>query len=159
MKNSGIFFLILFSVSVMIAQSPVYPDPDFPTELDSVVVYFDATLGDQGLMGYTGSVYAHTGVITENSTGQSDWRYVSSVWGTADPNFQLESLGNDLYKLVVGYPHEFYGCPETEQILQLAFVFRNASGSITGRDVGGADIFMDFMNQVSQLCLLIQPQM
>ncbi|NQV37084.1 MAG: T9SS type A sorting domain-containing protein, partial [Candidatus Marinimicrobia bacterium] len=72
--------------------------------------------------------------------------YVSSVWGTADPNFQMESLGNDLYKLAIGYPHEFYGCPETEQILQLAFVFRSANGSITGRDVGGADIFMDLFS-------------
>ncbi|NQV37676.1 MAG: T9SS type A sorting domain-containing protein [Candidatus Marinimicrobia bacterium] len=143
MKNSGIFFLILFSVSVMIAQSPVYPDPDFPTELDSVVVYFDATLGDSGLAGYTGAIYAHTGVITENSTGQSDWRYVIGEWGETDQPL-LESLGNDLYKMVVGFPHDFYGCPDTEQILQLAFVFRSANGSVTGRDVGGADIFMDF---------------
>ncbi len=142
MKLRRLLFLCAIA-GMVYSQSPVYSEPGFPSEWDSITVFFDATLGDGGLAGYSGAVYAHTGVITENSTHPSDWRYVDSQWGTADPDYELESLGNDLYKLVIGYPHEYYGCPQSEEILQLAFVFRNADGSVTGRDVGGSDIFMD----------------
>ena len=38
-----------------------------------VTVVFDASLGSGGLIGYTGNVYAHTGVITNNSKNESDW--------------------------------------------------------------------------------------
>ncbi|MBN2814884.1 MAG: Por secretion system protein, partial [Bacteroidales bacterium] len=36
---------------------------------------------------------------------------------------------------------EFYDVPNTEKILKIAFVFRNANAGKTGRDVNGADIF------------------
>ena len=52
-------------------------------------------------------------------------------------------MGENLWKLPIGYPHEYYGMPAGEKILQLAFVFRNSDGTRTGRDVGGADIFYD----------------
>jgi len=121
----------------------VYSDPNFATEIDSITVYFDATQGDQGLMDYTDDVWAHTGVITSNSTHSTDWRYVKTNWGENTSETQLIPLGNNLWKFNIGFPHEYYGVPNSEQILQLAFVFRNHNGSESGRDVGGSDIFLD----------------
>ncbi len=134
--------LLLF-ISTAFSQSPVYSDPNYATEWDSITVYFDATEGDQGLMGFTGDVWAHAGVITTASTGPTDWKYVKTNWGENTDDTQLTPLGNDLWKLDIGFPHTYYGVPNGEQILQLAFVFRNHDGSQTGRDIGGADIFLN----------------
>ena len=52
---------------------------------------------------------------------------------------------------------EFYGVPADEKILKLAFVFRNSGGSVTGRDVGGTDIFYDVSEAATFQLLLSQP--
>jgi 1,4-alpha-glucan branching enzyme len=126
----------------------VVSDPLYSTQYDSIVVYFDATEGDQGLMGYTGDdVYAHTGVITNYSTVPSDWKHVIAAWNVNIPKARLTRISTDYYKLVIGFPREYYAMTDPdEQILQLAFVFRNSTATRTGRDVGGADIFLDLYN-------------
>ena len=136
---------ILTYKQVGIAQV-VHTDPNYATETDSITVFFDATQGDMGLMDYQGDIWSHTGVITSNSTHSTDWRYVKTNWGENTSETQLISLGNNLWKLNIGFPHEYYGAPNNEQILQLAFVFRNHDGSESGRDVGGADIFLDLFD-------------
>ncbi len=135
-------FLCAILVQPIIAQV-VYSDPNYATEWDSITVYFDATEGDQGLMGFTGDIWAHAGVITTASNGPTDWKYVKTNWGENTSDTQLTPLGNNLWKLDIGFPHDYYGVPNNEQILQLAFVFRNHDGSQTGRDIGGADIFLN----------------
>jgi glycosidase len=131
--------ILLFSA---VQAQVVVTIPPFPTENDSIVVHFDATQGDGGLQGWTGDVYAHTGVITNYSTGPSDWKHVIGTWGNNQTQPRLTRIGTDLYELVIGYPRVFYNVTDpNEQILKLAFVFRNPDGNRTGRDVGGADIF------------------
>ena len=44
-------------------------DPAIPLAGEAVTIYFDATEGTGGLAGDTGDVYAHTGVLTDQSTG------------------------------------------------------------------------------------------
>ena len=134
----------------------VYSDPNFATEIDSITVFFNAAMGDQGLMDYTDDIWAHTGVITSNSTHSTDWKYVKTNWGENTSETQLISLGNNLWKLNIGYPREFYGVPNNEQILQLAFVFRNHNGSESGRDVGGSDIFLDLYD-VGVTTIIVHP--
>jgi len=148
----GVLCLMLFSTRFLVAQV-VYSEPPHPTERDSITIYFDATKGDGGLKDYTGDIYAHTGVITNLSATGKDWRYVVTPWpgqgGVANTSKnKLERISTNLYKLTIGYPRTFYishengaTIPGNEQILKLAFVFRNADGSKSGRDVGGADIF------------------
>ena len=136
---------ILTYKQVGIAQV-VDTDANYATETDSITVFFDATQGNMGLMDYQGDIWAHTGVITSNSTHSTDWRYVKTNWGENTSETQLISLGGNLWKLNIGFPHEYYGAPNNEQILQLAFVFRNHDGSESGRDVGGADIFLDLFD-------------
>lgn len=108
---------------------------------DDVTIYFDATGGDQGLLDFDGEVYAHTGVITTESTSGSDWKYVVADWGTADENVLMDREEENLYSLSFNI-RDFYGIPETETVLQLAFVFRNADGSQTARSADGSDVLV-----------------
>lgn len=136
-----IITLIFFSITTLNAQV-VVTIPEFATENDSIKIIFDATQGDGGLQGYFGTVYAHTGVITNYSSSSTDWKHVIGDWGNNSNQPALTNIGPDLYELVIGYPREFYSVTDpNEHILKLAFVFRSANSQLTGRDVGGADIF------------------
>jgi len=147
MVQAPFFNRLIVLICAILAQplfaQVVYSDPSYALEWDSITVYFDAAQGDQGLMGFTGDVWAHAGVITTSSTSPGDWKYVKTGWGENEDDTELIPLGNNLWKLDIGFPHDYYGTPTDEQILQLAFVFRNDAGNVTGRDVGGADIFLD----------------
>ncbi len=134
-----IILFTLLSCWTLLAQV-VTTEPAYATENDAIVVFFHADQGDQGLMGYTkDDVYAHTGVVTDQSNG--NWKYVVADWNVNTSKAKLQWVSTDLWKLTIGDPHAFYGVPSSEKILKLAFVFRNADGSRTGRDTGGADIF------------------
>jgi hypothetical protein len=69
--------------------------PPLPNDQSSIEVIFDASLGNAGLAGYTGDIYAHTGVITNLSTGSTDWKYVKAGWSENIPACKLTSLGNN----------------------------------------------------------------
>ncbi len=140
MKTLTKLFLILFLLSINLIGQVVISNPEFATESDSIVITFDATQGDQGLMGYTGDVYAHTGV----NTNIGNWQHVIESWGNDATQPKLTRIGTDLYQLVIGYPREFYGMTNpSETVNELAFVFRSAGNDgPTGRDVGGNDIFL-----------------
>lgn len=149
MKSLRIFIWIAFVISSLtVSGQVVTTDPFYPVENQSVIIYFDATKGNQGLMNYTGDVYAHTGVITDKSSSPSDWKYVKTNWGQNTPETKLERISANYYKLTLSPSiREYYGVPASEQILKMAFVFR--SGSMVngawkeGKDVGNADIFVD----------------
>lgn len=149
MKNlkTTIFFIAvsaLLSFSFQSNAQLITTYPLFPVAGDSVVLTFDAALGNGGLEGYDGDVYAHTGVITEESGSGTDWKYVKSDWGQNTPETKLERIGDDLYSMNIGPSiREYYGVPQNEQILQMAFVFRSEDSQLTGRDVGGLDIFVE----------------
>jgi len=151
-KQAGLLLLILFA-NLLSAQL-ITSIPPYPTENDSIVIYFNAEFctGEYGdsstsLKGYTDTdVYAHTGVITENGSG---WKYVIAGWNENIEKAKLINVVNNLWKLNIGYLREYYIDHETgdtippyEKVLKLAFVFRNGNGSITGRDIGGTDIFL-----------------
>jgi len=115
--------------------------PSFPTQQDQVTIVYDATQGNGALTGQA-EVYCHTGLITQASSGPSSWQHVQGNWGAADPNVLMTSLGNNLFEIIIDIP-SFYGFPGGTEVYQLAFVFRNADGSIVGRDSDGSDIFYD----------------
>ena len=121
---------------------------------DSIVVIFNAGEGDRGLVGFNGEIYAHTGLITELSQNSHDWRFVIGTWGDNIRQPQLTNIGGDLWQLTIGKVRDFYGVPKGEKVLQLAFVFRSADTQTTGRDVGGADIFIDIFDETPSVVLL-----
>ena len=132
--------------------------PEFPVTDDSVVVYFDATEGTGGLEDFDGTVYAHTGVLTDQSSDGSDWKYVISDWAENIPKNTLEQVEPNLYKLTIAPTiREFYGVPEEETIEQMAFVFRNSDGSREGKATGDEDIFVQ-VYQSSFNVKLVRPE-
>ncbi len=141
-KKFTLFILMAFAGFSLKAQV-VTCSPAFPTANDSVTITFHADQGDKGLMNYSGTdVYAHTGVITNKSTTTSDWKYVKASWSTNIPACKLTKVATNTWQLKIGPSiRSFYGVPSGETIDSLAFVFRNSTGSVTGRDVGGKDIF------------------
>lgn len=141
------FFLILifiFFFALTIFSQVVTTDPEFPTADDSVTVYFDATQGNQALMDYEGDIYAHTGLITENSSSSNDWKYVIAEWTENTEKAKLIKVSSNYYKLQISPSiNEFYGVAEGEEVFKLAFVFRNSDGSIVAREADGGDIFAE----------------
>ena len=134
-------FLLLIP-SIGIGQI-IISDPTFPTEDKPVTITFDASLGTAGLLDYTGDVYAHTGVITDQSTSTSDWKY-APTWGDNSEKYKLTSLGNNKWQLSITPDiREYYGVTSGEKILKMAFVFRSSDNSKEGKGDGGTDIFVD----------------
>ncbi len=145
------FALITAILAIFAIQLPaqvIIVTPPLPNDQSNVEVIFDAAQGSGGLAGYTGDVYAHTGVITNLSTGTSDWKYVKTNWGVNTPACKLTSLGNNKYKLVIAPSiRSYYNVPASEEIQKLAFVFRSGvqvnSTWLEGKTAEGGDIFYD----------------
>ncbi|MFZ4520307.1 MAG: alpha-amylase family glycosyl hydrolase [Bacteroidales bacterium] len=135
----ALFLLLNTANAQIIVTSPI-----FPTDNDSCTVVYDAALGNGELKNVSPPIYAHAGVITNLSTSPSDWKYVIAPWNVNLPKVLMTPLGNNKYQLKVKPTvRSFYGVPATEQIEKMAFVFRNADGSKTGKNADGSDIFVD----------------
>jgi len=134
-----LFLIFAFAACPALLQAQILNvSPVFPTSSDMVTIIYDATKGNAALVGQT-QIYAHTGVITDQSSNPNDWRHVQGNWGTMDPNVQMTNLGNDMHQISYQI-NSFYGSG-AEIVEQMAFVFRNSDGSIVGRAADGSDIF------------------
>ncbi len=109
-------------------------------------IFVDAIKGNQGLLNYTptSDVYVHIGVITNKSTSSSDWRYVSSVWGSTNPTYQAKYAGNNKwYYVIIGGLRSFFGISDpTETIQKIAILFRNGSGSLKQANADNGDMYV-----------------
>lgn len=116
-------------------------NPPFPTQNDQITIFYDADLGNGALAGVF-PIFAHTGVITNLSTSPTDWRHVQGNWGTSDPNvvMSIEDLQQNIHRITIT-PSTYYGLEPGEVVEKLMFVFRNANGSIVGRNADGSDIY------------------
>lgn len=133
---------------------------------ENVVIYFHADQGNKAMMGLSSStaIYAHTGVITDKSTGNTDWKY-ATTWGTSTGNgsdqakYKLTYVSSNLWKLDIGDIHTFYGVSSGETVKKLAFVFKTAGSSPSkeGKDTGNADIFVDVLAAGLQIELTSNP--
>ncbi len=140
----AVFIITFFQVKAQLITA----DPPFPTEEDAVTITFDATLGSGGLAGYTGDVYAHTGVITTESSSGSDWKHVKAGWTQNIPECKMTNIGPDLWQLeITPSIKDYYNINAGETVLKLAFVFRSSDGSLTGKTETGGDIFYDVYQQ------------
>ena len=142
MRNLLLFlFVAVFQISF---GQIVTTDPVFPTASKPVVITYNAAEGNQGLMDYTGDIYAHIGVITDKSTSGSDWKYVKTSWGENTPETKLTRIDVNLYTLTLTPSiKDYFGVPDGEKILQIALVFRSFDNSQTGRTESGGDIYAD----------------
>lgn len=143
MKRWILVWLMVLAVAATKGQV-VSSVPAFAVENAAVTLTFDATLGNKGLMGFAGDVYAHIGVITNLSTGDSDWKYVKAAWNVNIAACKLTPLGNNKWQLVISPDiRSYFGITNSnETVKKIALVFRSADGSKTGRDTGDKDIFV-----------------
>ena len=136
--------ILLCALSAITTAQIITTDPAVPVASESVTITYDATLGNQGLKDFTGEVYAHTGVLTSESGGNSDWRYVIAEWTENIDAAKMTRIGDNLYTLEISPSiRDFYDVPESETITHMAFVFRSADGSAEGKGEGNADIFVE----------------
>ena len=143
------FVLLLGPVASAGAQV-VETDPSTPVRTDvPVTITFYADRGNEGLEDCECEVYAHTGL----NTSEGDWRYVMDEWATNRAKTKLEQVDENTYELTIPDIREYYSDNNTgfgsvppeseEEIQELAFVFRNADGSLEGKAAGGGDIYVD----------------
>ncbi len=145
MKRKEILLLSAILILARVGFSQVLNcTPSFPTDNDSCTIIYDATLGNGALKDVSPPIYAHTGVITNLSTSLTDWKYVIAGWTENLPKALMTPLGNNKYQLKIKPSvRNYYGVPASEQIEKMAFVFRNADGSKTGKNTDGSDIYVD----------------
>jgi 1,4-alpha-glucan branching enzyme len=151
MKSKLFFFIIIiagFTSAQIVTSTPTYP-----TENDSIVIYFDASQsGASELLNYTGTVYAHTGVYTNKNS--SSWQYVIGTWPVNSTQPALQRLGTNLYKLTIGHPRQFYSITDTSvHITTLNFVFRSSDGTKQTRP----DIIYNLYTAGTYSLVLISP--
>ncbi len=122
---------------------------------ENVSIFFHADQGNKGMMGLAADaeVYAHTGVITNESLTDGDWKHGPAEWGDNDPKYKLTYVDTDLWRLDLGTIAEYYGLEEGEVPYKLAFVFRTGDKKKEGKDVGGADIMLPVAGEGFQLSL------
>lgn len=143
-----LFFFIIFSIVLISStNAQITTNPIFAHDIDSVTIIFNSQDGNGGLKNYNGDIYAHTGVITNNSTSSSDWKYVKTGWGQNIPATKLTKIAPYTYILKISPSiRSYYGVPTTETIKKMAFVFRSETASnngsyYEGKAKDGSDIF------------------
>lgn len=142
----------LLVVSTTLKAQIITTIPAFPTQFDTITIIYDASEGNGDLNNVI-PIYAHTGVITSNSQNDSDWEHVVGDWGTSDPEVVMTPLGNNLHEIVIDVQN-FYSIDVGEEVFQLAFVFRNGSGSIVGREANGDDIYVPLYEEGNSVAII-----
>ncbi|SDC85244.1 DUF4961 domain-containing protein [Niabella drilacis] len=117
-------------------------DKAFPAADENFKLVFDPAKGNKALSSFTGDVYVHAGVITDKSTGNSDWKYVkSSSFTTPDPAAKMTRQANGTYSIDIK-PRTFFSVPAGEKIFKIALLFRNGDGTLVTRNADGSDIYL-----------------
>ncbi len=133
MRLSVLFFSSLFLISITLSAQIVILNPETATAEDSVVVVFDATQGNSGLIG-AAKVYMHSGLVTSGPNG-TDWNFVIGNWGQDDGVGQMTRVPGDSNKWQLSLSPSirmYHNAPEGTNYFRLAMVFRNADGSVKG---------------------------
>jgi glycosidase len=135
-----VLLLTFLSLFTFISKAQILEfNPAFPNINDVVTITYDATQGNAALVGQS-QIYCHAGLITSTSTSPTNWQFVQGNWGTVDPQVAMTNIGNNKHTITIDID-QFYGFPAGTSVLQFAFVFRTANGSIVGRDTDGSDIY------------------
>ncbi len=142
-----LYFLSAFLLFVAASRGQLLSvSPLFPQDTSSISIVVDCSKGNQGLYNYspTSDVYVHTGVITNLSTSNSDWRYVkyNQNFNVANPLLAATYLGANKYQFTIQGIRAYYGVPAGETILKIAILFRSGNGSAVQRNADGSDMYL-----------------
>lgn len=142
-KTLSLFAAMLLAGIAGMSAQVVETSPSILQESSrDVKIIFYADRGNEGLKGYDGDVYAHTGVITSLSASSGDWKY-APTWCDNSPKYKMTRTATNTYELNIGEIRTYYGITNpSETIKELAFVFRNSDGTLQGKTAAGGDIFV-----------------
>ncbi len=138
----------------------VSTDPQFPQENQAFTLTFNAVAGNEALLNYAGDVYIHTGVITNLSSSDADWKYTKTSWGTNTAETKLTRTGTNTYTLSISDIRAYYGVPSGEEILKMVMVFRSdgttpaAPSYLVHKTADESDILVDIYENTLNVKLL-----
>lgn len=155
LKLYGILVGILCSILPgLIHCQVVQIQPRFPKVTDSLTIVYDASRGSAGLKDCT-QIYIHTGLVIAGPTSTA-WTNVPTNWGVDQPKAKMTNLGNNLHQIKY-IPYHYYNVSPSITAYRLAFVFRNRTGTITGKTEQGQDIFMPLYQPGQQAVSILDP--
>ncbi|MBN2820353.1 MAG: hypothetical protein JXP36_15370, partial [Bacteroidales bacterium] len=135
MKLKTITGLILFILSSMIVSAQkISSTPSAPTVIDEVTVQFDISQCQRkDLLGFTGEVYAHTGVFIE---GGSNWDHVIAGWSENIEKAKCTRVSDNVYELsITPSVSAYYNIGAAEKVISMNFVLRSADQSKQTEDL------------------------
>lgn len=106
--------------------------------LDSLRITYDASQGVSGLSG-SPKVYMHSAI--QEVPFNTDWLYPVGNWGVDDGIGEMTNIGGEMWEITI-HVESYYGYPGGTNVNGLWMVFRNADGSLTGKDNNDEDIFL-----------------
>lgn len=133
--------LLLCSYLIFPAWAQITTNPVHPLSNSDLEIIFDAGKGNKALYGINENIYFHAGLITSTSTGNNDWKFVQGNWGKSDPQFIMENLGGDKYRLIIN-PQQFFHVDSTVDVFQIAMVFRDAKGEKVAKTESESDFLI-----------------
>jgi glycosidase/nitrous oxide reductase accessory protein NosL len=138
---------ILFAVTTKtFSQRLLSWTPEFPNDNSNLTFTIDCTKGNQGLLNFEGgnssNIFMHVGVITNLSTGPSDWRYVKFAWGTTPALANATPLGGNKYSYNIPNVRTFFAVPAGETILKVTAIFRNSTGALKQVNSDNSDMYL-----------------
>jgi 1,4-alpha-glucan branching enzyme len=145
MKKLILAYALIFLSQFSLKAQLLSLDVAFPTDASTIVVTMDATKGSRGLLNHTTTdVYVHTGVITNLSTNNSDWKYVkfNQNFNLPNPQLQATSLGNNKWSFTITNIRAFYGVPAGETIQKVSILFRSGDGAKKQANIDGSDMYI-----------------
>jgi 1,4-alpha-glucan branching enzyme len=142
----------LFSHSQLLSWTP-----DFPQDNSTLVITLDATKGNAALKDFanTTDVYMHLGVITNLSTGPTDWKYVVTTWATTNVTYRATFIGSNKYQYTINNIRSFFGVPGGETIKTVNVLFRNGTGSIKHANTDGTDMYIPIYSSAPAIRLTL----
>lgn len=125
----------LFCVSTALFSQLLTWAPAFPKENDNLTITVDATKGNQGLLGFSGTVYVHVGLVTSLSSNAGDWKYVLYTWASTTAAAQATPAGTNKWSYTINNIRTFFGVTNgSETIKAIAILFRDAAGNRVQRN-------------------------
>jgi PKD repeat protein len=126
-------------VSICGSGTPVVlrPDVGLLFEGDSLTITYNSTAGIGNLEGAS-KVYMHSGISV---SPQGQWSYTTGNWGLDDGIGRMTQIGENRWKITIN-PTAYYGLPPATSFSGIWMVFRNADGTVTGKNDQNQDIYL-----------------
>ena len=104
--------------------------PALPADNVPVTIRFEAGLD---LVGYTGDVFMHSGVVLEGLASNA-WSNTQGTWGSATSVGKMTRTATNQYELTIPSVRNYYQLMAGQTAFKIMAVFRSADGAIIEKD-------------------------